>query len=145
MSKLSKVNTEQSLYVLEHPQGYTTLGFDYADQRAREVATWAKRPDLVPTASKGTADHYAQYQAAMSAGAEYHKQTRERCPAELVPQLIGLEGKRVEVVDKYGEKRRFWVGKSTGWMPCHLEINNTRSTGGPAVMGAPFKSVRVIR
>ncbi len=51
----------------------------------------------------------------------------------LTEQLIGLEGWRVEVVDKElsgGATRRFIVGKSTGWRPCHLEIANRRSHGG---------------
>jgi hypothetical protein len=39
----------------------------------------------------------------------------------LSPQLIGLEGWRVEVVTTYDETRRFIVGRSTGWTPCHIE------------------------
>jgi hypothetical protein len=34
--------------------------------------------------------------------------------SDLSPQLVGLEGYRVEVVTTYGETRRFIVGKSTG-------------------------------
>lgn len=48
----------------------------------------------------------------------------------LSSQLVGLEGYRVEVQTTYGEKRRFIVGRSTGWKPCHLEIHNRRSMGG---------------
>lgn len=54
----------------------------------------------------------------------------------LTEQLKGLEGWRVEVIDCYSdeegqpEARRFIVGKSTGWRPCHLEIKTTRSMGG---------------
>lgn len=48
----------------------------------------------------------------------------------LTPQLVGLEGWRVEVVTTYGEKRRFYVGMSTGWRPCHLEVLTRRSLGG---------------
>lgn len=48
----------------------------------------------------------------------------------LSPQLIGLEGWRVEVLTTYGEKRRFIVGKSTGWRPCHLELSRRGSTSG---------------
>lgn len=29
---------------------------------------------------------------------------------------------RVEVIEPDGSKNRFWVGKSTGWKPCYLEI-----------------------
>jgi hypothetical protein len=65
-----------------------------------------------------------------------------RTDSNLTPQLTGLEGYRVEVVDSYGEKRRFIVGRSTGWAPCHSEISRRNSTGGPAVIGAPFQSVR---
>lgn len=50
--------------------------------------------------------------------------------ANLTPQLIDHEGWRVEVVTTYGETRRFYVGKSTGWQPCHLEIKRRDSLGG---------------
>ncbi len=49
-------------------------------------------------------------------------------------QLVNLVGWRVEVIDEPGdEPRRFIVGISSGWRPCHLELNNiTSSGGGPA-------------
>lgn len=50
--------------------------------------------------------------------------------SDLTPQLTGLEGWRVEATTHYGETRRFIVGRSTGWRPCHLEIHNRRSMGG---------------
>lgn len=56
----------------------------------------------------------------------------KRDNSDLSPQLVGLEGWRVEVVTTYGEKRRFIVGKSTGWRPCHLEVLTRRSLGGCA-------------
>lgn len=64
-----------------------------------------------------------------------------RSSAGLSPQLIGLEGWRVEVETTYGETRRFIVGRSTGWRPCHIEIANRASSGG---IGAEreYKSVR---
>lgn len=63
--------------------------------------------------------------------------------SHLSPQLIGLEGWRVEAVDIYGERRRFIVGKSTGWRPCHLEIKTARATcGDPA--RARYQSVKAL-
>lgn len=59
----------------------------------------------------------------------------------LSPQLTGLEGYRVEVVDTHGEKRRFIVSRSTGWVPCHIELNNRRSLGGMAA-DRHYQSVR---
>lgn len=54
----------------------------------------------------------------------------QRDLSHLSPQLLGLEGWRVEAVDVRGERRRFIVGHSTGWRPCHLEIKTVRSRGG---------------
>ena len=62
-----------------------------------------------------------------------HEREALRDNSGLTPMLNGLEGWRVEVVDDEGDKpRRFIVGKSTGWRPCHLEIASRRSTGGGA-------------
>lgn len=60
----------------------------------------------------------------------------------LSPQLVGLEGWRVEVVTEYGETRRFIVGRSTGWIPCHLEVSRRNSFGG---VGAEKKYKSVSR
>jgi hypothetical protein len=61
----------------------------------------------------------------------------------LTPQLKGLEGYRVEVETTYGETRRFIVGRSTGWKPCHLEIMRRNSMGGGATE-AEYKTVRAL-
>lgn len=63
--------------------------------------------------------------------------------SHLTPQLIGLEGYRVQVVTMYGEKRRFIVGKSTGWRPCHLEIARYDSSGGYSA-ARKYQSVKVL-
>jgi len=55
---------------------------------------------------------------------------RLRDTSMLTPQLKGLEGHRVEVIDNYGERRRFWVRVSTGWQPIHLEVKQLNSSGG---------------
>jgi hypothetical protein len=61
----------------------------------------------------------------------------------LSPQLKGLEGMRVEVVTDYDETRRFIVGRSAGWIPCHIEISRRNAFGG---RGAErhYKSVRTL-
>lgn len=69
------------------------------------------------------------------------EKAKHRDLSGLSPQLIGLEGWRVEVVTTYGETRRFYVGRSCGWKPCHLEVNNRRSLGGPAAE-KEYQSVR---
>lgn len=57
----------------------------------------------------------------------------------LTDQLRGLEGWRVEALDAAGETpRRFYVGKSTGWRPCHLEIARRTSSGGSPARNSYF-------
>ncbi|MFH0921817.1 MAG: hypothetical protein V1913_15825 [Fibrobacterota bacterium] len=57
---------------------------------------------------------------------------RVRDYSGLTPQLKGLEGYRVEAITTYYQKRRFIVGRSTGWIPCHLEISRRSALGGPS-------------
>ena len=139
------INTERRLYVQECEShgGYSCLGFDNAEARRAAVMAWIEGAP-VPAMETGTIEHFTAYLDAMAAGFRHHEATGRRCEAALCPQLIGLENKRVEVVDCYGERRRFNVGRSSGWYPVHLEIPRRNSTGGPAVMGAPFKIVHVI-
>lgn len=89
-------------------------------------------------------------------GSQWHQWPLEdsRCKfrdeSELTTDLMGFEGWRVEVRDTSEcdcraaefnapahsteclsrQTRRFYVGRSTGWKPCHLEIHNRRSRGG---------------
>ncbi len=153
------IDEERELYVIPAPGGYSCLGFDVLLRRTREVADWLREhgrktlgtrrvspvsPELSPDL-RGTLQAYGIYLETMRQGETFHRETGNRCNADLTPQLIGMEGNRVEVVDRYGETRRFWVGKSTGWFPVHLEIARCDSSGGGAVTGAPFQSVRIVR
>jgi hypothetical protein len=134
---LHSINTEQRLYVLTEGNGYSCLGFDVAQQRMERLAAEMGTP--VPAAEPGTEAHYLAYSQLHSAAAASEK----RFNCELSPQLKGLEGYRVEVIADYDETRRFIVGKSTGWLPCHLEIARRTSYGGGAAE-RHYKSVRTL-
>lgn len=69
------------------------------------------------------------------------ERARLRSPVNLTTQLLGKEGCRVEVVTMSGERRRFIVGRSTGWKPCHIELKNRTSSGGVSAE-REYKSVR---
>ena len=145
------LNAEQRLYVIPCDGGFSCLGFDVLANRAHKLREWlcqdAKGSNVWPVPEPdaiGTIEAYQNYEALCRIAEAYCQQKHVRCDIELTPQLIGLERKRVEVVDAYGDTRRFIVGKSTGWMPCHLEIARRNSSGGGAVTGAPFRSVRVV-
>ena len=133
------------LYCIHFDGGCSTLGFDRVMELGNLLAAELDRWDLTPLpAERGTLMAYEKYRMLADLVFRKHRDTGYRSRAGLTPQLIGLEGKRVEVVDLSGGKRSFLVGRSTGWIPCHLEIPSRRSSGGPAVMGAPFRSVRVV-
>lgn len=143
-------NKEQGIFWINRGKYTSGLGFDVMKKRydnlSNEIMMMkGTNIPILSSAESKTVKGYKKYQKLLDRAKKINKNSGERFIAELSPQLMGLEGKRVEVVDSSGEKRRFWVGKSTGFIPVHLEIHNTRSTGGGAVMGTPFKSVRVVR
>ena len=122
--------------------GFSCLGFDVCEERIRRLGTELQvnpRPHR-----KGTRRAYEAYDRLIEMARQRNQATGWRSQSELTPQLMGLEGKRVEIVDCWRQKRRFYVGKSTGFIPVHLEIARRDSSGGQAVMGAPFESVRVL-
>lgn len=137
------INEEQRLYVIPCGNGYTCLGFDYAYRQAQAVATWANLPGPSPV-NIGTPDGYRDYTRIMSAGAEHARITGRKCVAEIIPELDAWRGHRVEVTYPDGARTRFYVGRSTGWLPCTLEIKTRRSLGGSAAYFPPGSTVRVL-
>lgn len=135
-------NADQRLFIIPCGKGFSCLGFDVCKERAERLATWLNLP--APTAEVGSVEYYTAYQALTNAAKVAFDHDRKRCPVELSPQLVGLEGRRVEVVDEFGDKRRFYVGRSTGWIPVHLEIARRDSSGGGAA-DREYKSVTVVR
>lgn len=158
MNKLASINHTERLYTMDCGTGYSCYGFDVLDKKARAVLQWIgmniplvdgyeiKRivREMETFPAMGTAEHYTTCMEILTRGSQLGTSTGKRCDIELVPALIGLEGKRVEC-DYFGERIRFWVGKSTGWMPVHLRIKTSRSTGGEALFADEVSNVRVIK
>ncbi len=135
------LNKKQKLYIIPCGNGVSCLGFDRLEQLGTALAKelkleWNNKP---PSIKK-----YKLYQSLCDEVLKRNKDTGFKSSSQLTPQLIGLEGKRVKVIDKYDETRAFKVGKSTGYIPCHLELKRSDSTGGCAVCGTPFKSITII-
>lgn len=139
-----KLDKEHGLYVIPIGNGgYSTLGFEECRKRSEALD---KELGLNLTPKRvGTKKAYNAYRKLKNIVFEKYQNTGFRSKTELTAQLIGLEGKRVEVVTSEGKTERFYVGKSTGWIPCHLMVKRIDSMGGEAVYGAPFKSVKVLR
>lgn len=138
------VNPEQQLFIIPSGGGYSCLGFDVCRRRSAALIEWLRVPCAIDQHPKDSLAAYAYYESLMELAENRCTREKIQCPAELSPQLIGLEGKRVEVVTEWGETNRFWVGKSTGWLPIHLEITRQGSSGGCACSHT-YKSVRVVR
>lgn len=137
------LNAEQSLYVMDIGHGYTCLGFTVCQNWTRDIARELKQCDLEPTAF-GSLAAYAEYERAVEAARSLNLRTGYRLRCHLTPQLMGLEHRRVEVIDCHGERRQFVVGRSTGIIPIHLALSSERARWGDPVTGAPFISVRPI-
>ena len=156
--KLHSINVEQRAYVMPSGKGTSCYGWDVLDKKARAIAAWMIGRDTNQDAKRamvtwlaeldknppGTEDHFQVCANVMERAQIHCSVFGDRCPAELVPALVGLEGKRVEA-DYFGERIRFKVGRSTGWLPCHLRLHNRRSTGGEGLIAEHVTNVRVVR
>lgn len=136
------IDPTQELYVIHQGDGFSCLGFDVVlDRIERYALNLFTDP---PTVVRGSRDAYDTMRVLMDALKKVYDETGEQAVADLSMQLLGLEGCRVEVVDREGdEPRRFIVGKSTGWLPIHLEIARRDSSGGGGAR-QEYHSVRVI-
>jgi len=143
---LARIDTERKLYVIDCGGGYSCLGFEHAEKRLKAVAKWMNwTPQGIGNDVPGTPEHYARYLLVMREGGKYAHDNATQCDAELIPEFIGLERRRVEVTLPNGEKSRFYIGKSTGWLPCHLEIKSSRSRGGGSVYFPEGSTFRVLK
>ena len=145
--KCVTVNRKTKLFCIPEGSGYSCLGFDVLETRADALASELKEKVALVYDPKprGTLARYKQYHGLCEVARDLNKRTGWRSCSQLTHQLIVLEGKRVEVITADGEKHRFQVGRSTGFIPCHLQIARRTSSGGMAVCGSPFKSVKLVR
>lgn len=74
------------------------------------------------------------------------ERAKVRSTGSLAPQLIGLEGWRVELTYRFPsgneECVRGIVGRSTGWLPIHLLRKRRDSLGGEGVFADLIVHVR---
>lgn len=123
----------QGLFVIPANGGYSCLGLEVCRQRAIKLA--AELNTDVPACTPMELYHF--YQTLLKKAADRNSQTGWRSKSELTPELIGYEGRRVEVIHEYKDgvrvADRFYVGKSMGFIPCHLSLKRRNSSDGEAV------------
>ena len=134
---------QSKLFTIPCGKGYSCLGLEVLHRRASRLAAELGEPwaaDAAPLAA------YAAYERLVSAACQRNAATGWRSASELTPELLGLEGHRVEVRHCWPsgavEVCRFQVGKSLGFIPCHLALARRDSSGGPAVCLGEILSVR---
>lgn len=124
------IDPQSRLYVVKRGDTISTWGWDVVTDRCERMALNLAMDDFKAPAT-GTREAWDTMQVLSDALEAHHEATGEKAVYDLTPDLLGLEGHRVEVVDEEGDApRRFIVGRSTGWAPIHLEIKTTRSMGG---------------
>ncbi len=133
-----KINKEQELYVIPFDSGFYCLGFDVLLKKLIALSEELHFP--ISNVERGSIEAYEQYQKVIDMARIKHEQSGWYSNSELYAPFIGNEGRRVEVQYTNGEKERFYVGKSTGFIPCHLIIKKINSRGGVAVTGSLIKS-----
>ena len=143
MTELRSINHQQRLYVLNCGEGYTCLGFDVAERWRRGYLEWLGHP-IGPEIVKGTPEAYQAYVVARALVFSRYNATKKRCPAQLTKALMGLERRHVEGTTPSGEVDKFYVGKSTGWIPIHLALTKKRDDGGFAAYVPDGSKVRVL-
>jgi hypothetical protein len=126
---LKQINQDQRLYVIPEAGGCSCLGFDVAERKRVDVLTWLGLP--VPSVEIGTEAAYEAYESAMTEGRAHYQRTGERCFADCDSRVRDLVGRQVDVHSTNGETRRFTIGRSSGWMPCLLEIQDGDNFGDP--------------
>jgi hypothetical protein len=78
----------------------------------------------MPQVARGTVAAYDTMRILQDALRAEYERTGEQAIAELSPLLVGVEGRTVEVETLDGERRRFVVGKSSGFLPHHIELRH---------------------
>jgi len=139
-----RLNPKQRLYIIPCGKGYTCLGYEVCYQRSVSLAEELNKTEFVPS-RKGTKSAYAAYMKLVKLARIRNNETGWRSKSELIPEFIGHEGRRVLLTDCYGQTSRFIIGKTTGFIPCHIELKRRDSISGVSVMGYPFQSLTFLK
>lgn len=128
-------NHEQQAYVIPSADGgYSCYGFDNAlDELDRVTLELVGRGQMTHKEQQSLMYRMRTHRGHLVVYVklqQHREQLRLQCEADgeravynLSPQLRGFEGQVVEVEDVHdAPRRRFVVGLSTGWAPCHLEV-----------------------
>jgi hypothetical protein len=139
------VGTERELFAYRKKSaeaGASTLGFQ--EERRRSAAISRELGLPAPAAPPGTCAALLEYLELLEAARYHVVRTGKRMTCGLHPDLTGLEGSTLEAT-RDGEKVRFILGKSTGFIPCHLEVAVGKDYGDAIHPEEDLGRIKVIR
>ncbi len=142
MKNLLSINKDQKLFTFKEGNYISCLGFEVVLNRGKKLAD--ELGIICPKFRKGSRASLKFYYKMMELAKKKHSETGWRSKSELYKPFIGNEGKRVEVEYSWGEKERFYIGKSTGFIPCHIAVKQRNSHGGMAVLNDSIKKFRFV-
>ena len=142
MKNLHSINKEQEVFVFQEGKYFSCLGFQVVLKKGKKLAE--EMGIVCPKFRKGSKASLKFYRKMTDLAFKRHKQTGWKSKSDLFEPFIGNEGKRVEVTYNWGETERFIIGKSTGWIPCHLVIKKSNSSGGTSVLADSIKNFRFV-
>jgi hypothetical protein len=126
------------VFVIPCGNGFSCYGFDNCERETKALGEEMGVPFTL--FKKDTLKAYRENKRLTEIARQKNATTGWRSQTGLYKPFIGHEGKRVEVTYTNGTKSRFIIGKSTGWIPCHLEIKRKDSHGGGGVCRDLIKS-----
>lgn len=138
MGKLLSINKDQRLYVMPCGGGFSCLGFDVLYNSLHRYPKVLGVP--VKSKNKGSRRMFTEYHKIL----EVMRKSGKRYDCDLFKPFVGHEGERVEVVYSWGETERFYIGKTTGFIPVHIGLKRRNSWGGDPVMADSIKSYRFV-
>lgn len=121
-----QVNKDQGLFVIPTGNAVSCIGFDVVDKKidalCRDLGVNRK------TKYKGTKASYKEYCRLVYLARQRFDATGEQSTIDLY---------------SWGTER-FTIGKSTGWIPCHIALKRVDSRGGSGVLTDSIKSFRFL-
>lgn len=142
MKNLHSVNKQHGMFVFNNNGHVSCLGFDVVLDRAKGLAK--ELGVAMRNFRRGSKAGLEFYNRMVLLAKKRHDSTGWRSASGLFAPFIGNEGKRVEVTYSWGERERFYIGKSTGWIPCHIAVKRRGSSGGCAVLSDSIKEFRFL-
>ena len=129
---LQKINQETRLYVIKEAHGFSCLGFDVLERRGNRLAK-ELGVQIDFTKLHHGEDKYEQFSKLQELAHKRFIETGYRCECELHPEFLPFLNTKVRAVFADGTNEIFRVGRSTGYIPCLLRIDNDRSMSGEAI------------